>query len=620
MHKRWVARFTLVVVTIAGFLLPAAAAVAKSYWISDAEVSVVVVDDGSLDVIEHITFNFSGAFSGAYRDIPLKEGQFISLVTVSDDTGAAYQPGGCTELGCSSPPGTYGIEALPDRIRVVWHHDSQDESRTFTLTYKLEGVAVAYDDIVDVNMRVWGDQWPVGVDRLTAHVALPDDPAPGSVRVWGHPIDIEGETTLGPDGVSPTLTASNIPPERWVEIRTVFPTEVLTSTAGATVVAGNGLDQILQEEKDFANYAAEASRNTGIGAIVGALLALLISIGAGLFAFLRYGKEPEVDYDREYEQEPPTDLTPAEVGALLSQGKVAEKEFTATLFDLIRKGAVDTQPTEVVKSTWGGLRKETITDLELSLGTRTTGLTDFERSAMTIVERVLADGPQPLTEFRDRIRDDADKNAKAYKFFKENVLDAVTRKKLLDIRGTSASTMLVIGIGVVVGIVFIVLPKLVGDKPGGAELAALVIGGMILGTVLLAGFLFFRKVRNKRTPAGALEAARWDAFRRYLTDFSRLQEAPAISLALWDKLLVYAIGFGVATEVLEQARLNAPPELEQSSSLFWYGTYGYSGGSTENAFVGIESALSGAFTPPGSGGGFSAGGGGGFGGGGGGAW
>ncbi len=131
-------------------------------------------------------------------------------------------------------------------------------------------------------------------------------------------------------------------------------------------------------------------------------------------------------------------------------------------------------------------------------------------------------------------------------------------------------------------------------------------------------------MRTKRTKDGALEAERWIAFRRYLRDFSRLEEAPAISLALWEKFLVYGITLGVAEQVLEQARLHAPVELEQTSSLFWYGNNGYGGGPTQNAFVGLESALSGAFTPPssgsGGGGGFSGGGGGGSGGGGGGAW
>lgn len=87
-------------------------------------------------------------------------------------------------------------------------------------------------------------------------------------------------------------------------------------------------------------------------------------------------------------------------------------------------------------------------------------------------------------------------------------------------------------------------------------------------------------MRTKRTKQGALEAERWLAFRRYLRDFSRLEEAPAISLALWDQFLVYGMTLGVAEQVLETARVLAPVELEQTSHLYWYGNHGYGGGHT----------------------------------------
>ncbi|MCL1586799.1 MAG: DUF2207 domain-containing protein, partial [Actinomycetia bacterium] len=485
MHTRRVARLILVLATLVGLLLPGTAALAKSYWINEADVSIVVRDDGSLLVTELITFDFSGDFTGAFRDIPLRRGESIESVTVSDDTGA-YALGGCTQLGCSSPAGTYGVVSNGDDVRVVWHHDSRDERRTFELSYTMLGVATAYDDVLDVNMQVWGDEWPVGVDRITAEVIIPGQPEQGTVYVWGHPYDIDGETSLGDDGISPSLEADNVPSERWVEIRTAFPIDLLTSTSGATVVAGDGLQQILDEETAFAQSTEAATRNAGIGLVIGLVLLLGISVGVGLFAYLRYGKEPKVDYDREYEQEPPTDLTPAEVGALLSQGAVGEKEFTATLFDLIGKGAIDAQPTQVVKSTWGGLRTETVTDLELSLGTTATGLRDFEQSVMTVVKRVLDEGPQPLTEFRDRIRDDARLNSKTYDSFQSNVLNAIVRGKLLDTRGTAFGVMLVVSIAVVIGITWFLLPRLVGNQPGGPALAIMILGGMILGTLLLA--------------------------------------------------------------------------------------------------------------------------------------
>ncbi len=77
-------------------------ALAKSYQIDTADVDIVVNSDASLSVTEQLTYDFSGSFSGAYRDIPLRQGESISNVTVTDARGV-YQLGGCVELGCFSP-------------------------------------------------------------------------------------------------------------------------------------------------------------------------------------------------------------------------------------------------------------------------------------------------------------------------------------------------------------------------------------------------------------------------------------------------------------------------------------------------------------------------------------
>ena len=100
---------------------------AKSFWMTAADVDVVVNDDGSLAVTERLTYDFDGDFSGAYRDIPLRPGEAITGVTVSDES-VTYEPGGCTELGCSSPPGTYGVEEQSDLVRIVWHHSSSQRA------------------------------------------------------------------------------------------------------------------------------------------------------------------------------------------------------------------------------------------------------------------------------------------------------------------------------------------------------------------------------------------------------------------------------------------------------------------------------------------------------------
>ena len=81
--------------------------------------------------------------------------------------------------------------------------------------------------------------------------------------------------------------------------------------------------------------------------------------------------------------------------------------------------------------------------------------------------------------------------------------------------------------------------------------------------------VFFRRVWRRRTPAGQAEAERWDAFRRYLTDFPRLHEAPPATLELWERYLVYGIAFGIAERVLQGAHIHMPEALAQASAIYW---------------------------------------------------
>ena len=179
----------LVAIGALALLVPAAgAAQEKSYSLPKAVVDVEIAGDGSLLVREDITFSFSGSFSGAYRDIPVRRGERVDLVSVSEG-GRRYRPGGNTALGSSDQAGKYGVEANSQRVRVVWHYRAFNEQRVFTIRYRFRGLAVAYDDVVDVNLQVWGDEWPVAVRDLHADMALPRPIGLQGTRyrVWGAP-------------------------------------------------------------------------------------------------------------------------------------------------------------------------------------------------------------------------------------------------------------------------------------------------------------------------------------------------------------------------------------------------------------------------------------------------
>ena len=129
-------------------------------------------------------------------------------------------------------------------------------------------------------------------------------------------------------------------------------------------------------------------------------------------------------------------------------------EFTATLFDLIRRGRYkSTASHDRAKSVWGGLRHEDVADLQLSLGDTSVPLTDFEQPVAEVIDSVLTGEADRLSEFRDRIESDRTGNSKRFTAFKKAVGDTI------DAKGWFARGGLrILGIGIVVfGLIAVVL-------------------------------------------------------------------------------------------------------------------------------------------------------------------
>ena len=97
-------------------------------------------------------------------------------------------PAGCAVLQCEDDPSTFGLAVTDGMARIVWHYHAFSEVRTFTIRYTLVGLATAYDDVVDVNLKVWGDQWDQGLGRLRATTigceAGQEGLGPSRLRPW----------------------------------------------------------------------------------------------------------------------------------------------------------------------------------------------------------------------------------------------------------------------------------------------------------------------------------------------------------------------------------------------------------------------------------------------------
>lgn len=620
---------------IAATLALASVASAKSFGLPAAEVRVLVTDDGSLVVEEHITFAFSGSFSGAFREVPLQPGEAIDDVAVLEG-GTAYAPGAPARIGSSGSPGTFGTARTGSGLRIVWHYSASNEARTFTVRYRLRGLTTVYDDVVDVNLKIWGDEWNVRLGSLSAELVLPAAPFAGPFRAFGHPAWVRGDVTLGDDRVS--LRAQGVEAGQFVELRTLFSPTLLSSTDGARRVDGNALGRILAAEaRDAERFESDADKIAAWRDRMPRTVLVLLALGLGPALLIaagiwwRYGREPRTGYDREYEQEPPTDLAPALVPPLLRQDRASgSHEFTATLFDLIRRGHYEATPAQTEHRTWGGLRSDLVSDLEVSKpeGEAEDELAPWEKPVADVVDRVLADGPERLSRFRSRITEDKKENAARFTAFKSQVRASIGRRRwYLDagktiLSGAAAASAVTGAILLAIGVhgwrdVF----------PRWSDVLLVALGGCLVAN---AAALFLTRGRasvwRRRRKEIALEAERWDAFRRYLTDFPRLADAPPAALELWERYLVYGIALGIADRVLQGAQLHMPEDLAELSSIYWITPHPDLGsGASALAIDDLAAGFGSALAPPSSGssglgGGFSGGGGFGGGGGGGGAW
>ena len=131
----------------------------------------------------------------------------------------------------------------------------------------------------------------------------------------------------------------------------------------------------------------------------------------------------------------------------------------------------------------------------------------------------------------------------------------------------------------------------------------LIINAIILGMMAARVNVFSQK--------GIDEKTQWEAFKKYMEDFSLLKDKEVPALALWKKYLVFATSFGISEKVLKQLKV-IYPEITDINSPMYASSYIHImdsvniGDCINNS---VYSAV--ASSESGAGGGFSGGGGGG---------
>ncbi|MBI5567123.1 MAG: DUF2207 domain-containing protein [Chloroflexi bacterium] len=528
----------MVMLVLALVLVPVASAgnLASLAW-NRYDVDVLVNANGTLTVTEVQTIAFTGgqSFRKGFAVIPQKRGT-IDEVKVWEGT-QNYTP------SLSNQPYTFETSTNDDGdLEIVWYFPpTVNSTHTFTLQYTVREAILFYPDR--------------GYDRVQWKAVAPDHDAPiaastVTVRVPnGAPIlragvsdDSPAVSGIAPDQLSAAFDSTgSLRSGQGIEIRIDF-------QHGAVAGSAPSWQFIYDLQEQYKPLID----------LISLVLAALVLIGGTLLIVMRWyvkGRDPQTGLAAEYVAEPPSDLPPAVVGTLVDE-RADMQDILSTLIDLARRGFITME--ELNTPGFMGIGSSRDFVFRRVPDVAQSSLRPYEK---LVLDRVVPDDERKLSELK-------------YKFYQHvseiqtELYKEVVTDGLFPIRPDSVRSRWGCG---GVGVVFLAIiggvgaVLLLGDVTFAVILPFFSLG--LLGVVVSA----VSSAMPVKTRLGSESAAKWLAFKRYLSNITRYTKVEEAT-DQFDKYLPYAIAFGI-----ERSWINRFARLDTVPVPTWYYPYGWAG-------------------------------------------
>lgn len=641
---------------LVGLAFGASPARADDYSMDQTNIDATLDTSGGLTVTEVRAFDFDGDFHGVYWKIPKGEngtnGRTVSVQVLDAGIVEGGQARSFTESSAGANE-TYSITDYGSYLQIKLYSAQSDTTAHFYVSYYADGIATRWSDTGELYWKFVSDGWDVESQNVTCTIHLPVPSGESvvggdNVRAWGHgPLD----ASLAFDGNDIVYTVPGVGSSEFAEARITFPASWISE---CPETSGEKLSSILAEEQknaDDANARRAAARAAMYG-VTGICLAVAVAaIVAALIARRRYKATHTAKFDDKYFRDVPTGDHPVVLAMLATGEDPGPEGLTASLMRLTDEHVVQLDKVKLSKKKVLGSKE--VEDYraslvgpipESALGTpaERESARHADVAAVNFLFRHLARkisrpndpsyaGDEPALYF-SVIKKYAKSAPEAYSDAYKSWQSSINAEYLRRFSGNGSLKGAGRGVAILLGSLSVLA----------AFLEVFVVGIMFEGDILLAlgvaaicgacGALSLFLVSGKffkDISASAIETkAKVLALKRWLQEFTRLDEAVPTDVILWNRLLVMAVALGVADKVIEQLKVVMPELLDDPSFMPVYSWYymGHSGmGSPADVFGGAihdasVAAIANSVDASGSGGGggFSSGGGGGFGGGGGG--
>jgi uncharacterized membrane protein len=543
MHKKAKRTVFTILLSALCFLLLTSVGFAadKSFKYNSWDVDVVVNKDSTLNVTETYNEQITGEYTGRYRNLMYGDNVLgFSDISVSEN-GVPYIPGAVIK-GIVNEPGYFmytDYKYSGDYMEVLWSFRAQDEAKTFTLKYKVDGGFYYYDDTDQLEWKAVSEEREQEIDSVKVTVHLPEDI---SLKKADIGLNADGDSlTMKQTGKRTVVyTGKDLGANTKFWVGVIFPKGYITVNPALLAQ-----QQLNEERQTRIRWGMISSISFSVMLVVAVFLMMLL-------IWYKFGREQEVPPVAEYLTEPPDDAPPAVVSEVVFE-ETGTKDINATLVDLARRGYLKfwDKPGDTLFQ-WlgdqGDLRpyeQQLIADL--FAGQQTAELSSFKN----VFFRKIPNLQKMMGE-------------EACKMGFYGMAPAAVRRRYYSAGGLM---LLLAGLMACCTIGFIseyfsgaseTLTNIIIFSPPGAFAVAAII-------VMIFGHLMPRK-----TLKGAEERAKWWAFRNYLANIQKYGTGGKAQ-EIFEKYIPYAVAFQLESVFTEafSAQEVIPP--------IWFAPYWYPG-------------------------------------------
>lgn len=600
------------------------------YEITNYYIDSYVLENGDLEIKELIVLN--GSFNGYIRELATSNSVLSHSNKIDFEHDAIYNASGIYDMKIGAKKvDDVSFDTFNDEFETLeigdsfssnskktvvtkysnydeykMYYRSNNESVAFFLDYKLDKAIVLHNDVAELYWQFIGNDFTDQINDLKIRIHLPNNDESESFKVWAHG-DLTGEIEKE-NNKTVYAHVKYLYPNSPVDIRMTFDKNLITDISKVKKSNEEALDSILKVEKERALEANRIrKRQQKLAAIANytGIFLIIFQIVNIIYIYFKHDKEYKSDFNNDYYRDFFDDFN-VEVGDYILKRTITPNAMSASIMNLIYKKNIKAEKIEEGNKDnyeFTLLNKDNLSDTEIKL--------------VNFLFEKIGDNNKFTTEKLKKYA----KSTKTYSDFNNTYTSwknsVISDGKKLKIFETSIPNK-------IFNVLFCLLVIFIGiifSTNIGLSIP------YVIATILSIIVVIYSLQVLKRTKYGNEQYLRLKASKKFLLDFGTFDIKELPEIALWERYMVYATLYGIASKVSKTMNVKIQ-EISDYENIQTFHTNYYNfqmcniiNSSISSAVsmanhTAMEVAASSMSSSSGSGGGFSSGGG--FGGGGGG--